>query len=152
MSALVQLEGGWSDPMTVACEGLPLPGRCLLSPAAFTPAGASQTIAIELHTSAVTLAAQRAPGTAAALAGLLLLPGGALVAGRSRRRRAALVAALAAAALLGACSGGGGSPADAATGRLSPGTYAITIRATSAGQERTATVNLTVTSGYTSPY
>lgn len=163
MSALVSLQGGWSDPVSLSCEGLPSPGRCLLAPEAFTPSGPTEGIAVELHTSSATLAAVGTAGVPLALAGIVLVPGGALAAGRARRRRLAFLALAAAAALLGACSGGGsggvpgpgpgsGSGSGSGGGQLAPGTYTVTIRATSAGVQRTATVALTVTSAFTSPY
>jgi hypothetical protein len=154
MSALVQFEGGWSDPVSVTCSGMPSPGACVLAPTSVAPGG-NGLVAIELHTSAATLASLAGAGGSLAFAGFLLLPGAGLRAAgrRSRRRRLPLLAAVAAAAFLaGGCDGGGGLGGGipgpgGGTGKLAPGTYAITIRATSAGVERTATVSLTVTAG-----
>jgi Abnormal spindle-like microcephaly-assoc'd, ASPM-SPD-2-Hydin len=150
MSALVQFEGGWADPVAVSCTGMPAPGRCLLDPAVVSPGGPG-VVAVELHTTAATVAALAGAGGSVAAAGFLLLPGLSLAAGgrgaRRRRRITVLAAAAAAMILAGACSsgGGGGPGGPQGLGALGAGTYGITIHAASAGVERTATVSLTVT-------
>jgi hypothetical protein len=149
MSALVQFEGGWPDPVAVSCTGMPAPGVCLLSPAVVSPGG-NGLVAVELHTSGATVASRTSrPGSGGslALAGMLLLPGLGLAAGgRAARRRRLLVALAAAASLLGVACGDGPVPSGpGGAGAVAPGTYAITIHATSAGVERSATVALTVT-------
>ncbi|HET8538808.1 MAG TPA: choice-of-anchor D domain-containing protein, partial [Anaeromyxobacter sp.] len=149
MSALVGFEGGWSDPVSVACSGMPSPGRCILAPTTIVPGG-NGLVAVELHTAGVTLASAAEQGGPLPLAGLLVLPGAGLwTAGRrARRRRLALLAAVVAAATIAGCGGGGGPTDTARPASVAPGTYTITIRATSAGVEKTATVSLRVTAPY----
>jgi hypothetical protein len=153
MSALVQLEGGWGDPVSVSCSGMPAPGRCVLAPTSVVPGG-NGLVTVELHTSPATLAAAAAAAADAsgplALAGLLLFPGAWIWAGRrTRRRQLALLAAVAAAALVaGGCGGGGPAVTGGGASKVSPGTYPITITATSAGVQRAATISLRVADGY----
>ncbi len=151
--------GGFVQPVTFACSGLPSEASCTFSPASLTPAGGPITTTLTVSTTAPTSSVARSgiywTGIAGllALASLLLLgmPGASSVARGSYGCVLLLVLALGV-GMVGC--GGGSSTGSSGTGgggtstTSDPGTPAgastVTITATAGATKETATLQLTV--------
>lgn len=137
--------GGFTGTTTFACGGLPAHATCSFSPSSLDLSAGSGTSTLTIATSVATASATSAPTSLPNSLQLLFasmwLP---VAAGRSLRRsrsRGLIVLAVAGFALA-ACGGGhGGSAAPIVT---PPGTYAVTVTATSGSLSHAVTVALTV--------
>jgi hypothetical protein len=144
--------GGFAQPVTFACAGLPSEATCTFAPATVTPGAGAVTTTLTVTTTAAQPAVQsrirRAGMTGLLAVGsllLLLMPGVNRVAGWSRWF--VLLFAFAVAGALIGCGGGGNSGG----GRTAPtnpgtpsGTTAVTVTATSGSINQTASLQLTV--------
>ncbi|MHB1700140.1 MAG: Ig-like domain repeat protein [Acidobacteriaceae bacterium] len=139
---------GFTGSVSFSCTGgLPTGGSCAFSPATVSNSG-NTTLTITIPTAKVKSGTQAANhsgklgwlgASGAAMACLLLvgIPG--------RRRWSALLALLLFAAVAGSVGcGGGGSSSTPSGPTTSPGTYNITVSATSGTLTHTATIALTV--------
>jgi hypothetical protein len=142
--------GSFDAPVSFACSGLPAKCAASFSPEIVTPGGAVMTTTLTLKTTAPSIAAARALGTAgpkAAGSGLLLLLalgsaflriyGGHPIGRYSRYRWLAGAAVVLLALSLSSCS------ADKIPG-TSPGTYHVDVRATSGGMTVSSEITLVV--------
>jgi hypothetical protein len=130
---------GFTWPVALVCSGAPAGTTCTFSPASPVTPGWQTQVTVRVGPA---VAAARLPRGGAALA-FLVLP--AVVLAGSRRRGApwAILLALAVAAGSVAC-GGGSAPSLSGGGGASPGTYAITVTATSGALTHAATAQLVV--------
>jgi hypothetical protein len=144
--------GGFAQPVSFACSGLPSEATCSFAPATVTPGASAVTTTLTITTTAAQPAAQsrihRAGMTGLlALASLLLLlmPGVNRVARWSRWF--VVLFALALGGGLISC-GGGGSSGGGSTTPTNPGTPSgtttVTVRATSGSINQTASLQMTV--------
>jgi hypothetical protein len=145
LSSLASLSGN----VALSCTGAPANASCIVSPSV-APLGGTTTISVTVQTN-VPLAALKIPAKPFASRSLivfaLLLPL-ALVARRRRYVRLALTVALTCA--IGAISGCGanriipGSAGPGGTAPTAPGTYTLTVTASSAGLNHSVNVALVV--------
>jgi photosystem II stability/assembly factor-like uncharacterized protein len=151
--------GALSGVFTLLCLNLPLRASCAFNPAA-PPAGAAPvatTLTISTSTTAslyppsVRPPYRTRPPVPWLLALLALALAASLALRRLRRPRLAagalLALALVVAVILGACGGGGGGGATGGTGGAQttpPGTYTITVQASSAPNTQSTTLTLVV--------
>jgi Bacterial Ig-like domain (group 3)/FG-GAP-like repeat/FG-GAP repeat len=150
--------GGFAQPVTFACGGLPSEATCTFAPATVTPSGSAVTTTLTITTTAaqpsVRGSIHRAGWTGLLALGsllLLVMPGAKRVAGWSGWF-ALLISLILGGALVG-CGGGGGSGGSGSSGggggtTANPGTPAVTITvtvtATSGSIAPTATLQVTV--------
>ncbi len=150
--------GDFNRAVALSCSGLPQFASCTFSPGTLTPGAVAVSSTLTVSTTATTIGMNAAPGTPPRLWGsmmaalTLMLPGVVwLGAARTRRTRKTLVLALLVALgmsiLLSGCAGGGNGFAAApksVTSSTPPGTYDITVSATSGSVVHAMKVRLTV--------
>jgi hypothetical protein len=145
----VTTTNGFGGTINFACpSGLPSLANCSFTPTAVTVSGNTGSTTLAISTTAPTAAP---PG--GNLGSRLFTSGGFLalgvvlvgaVAGRRRRKSFfLLLGVLALAAALGSCGGGGGSTVVHNPG-TPPGTYSVTVSATSGGTTHQTTITLVV--------
>jgi photosystem II stability/assembly factor-like uncharacterized protein len=145
----VTTTGGFSGTINFACpSGLPSLTSCSFNPMQVTVSGNTGSTTLTISTTAPT-AAPPAPGLNSGLltGGGFLALGLALIgiAGKKRGRKSAflLLGVLALAATLGSC-GGKGTPAVTHNPGTPPGTYTVTVSATSGSTTHQSTITLVV--------
>ncbi len=137
---------GFTDPISLACTGLPAGAACQFAPSTLTPAGAPLTTTLTITTDGgpVALGASALPGAAAfaAFAAFGL--------GVRRRRahrhlhdRAAILFVSLIAGSIAACGGGGGNPPLPITGTPA-GNSTVTVTATSGSGASATTATLPI--------
>jgi len=144
--------GGFAQPVTFACSGLPSEATCTFAPATVTPGASAVTTVLTITTTAAQSAVQKSRIYRSGMAGLLALGSLLLFAVPGTKRAArwsrwfVLVMALALGGGLISC-GGGGSGGGGGT-QTNPGTPAgtstVTITATSGSLNPTASMQVTV--------
>jgi choice-of-anchor B domain-containing protein len=135
-------ENNFGSSVSLSCLGLPTGANCSFSPASITPSGGPVSATVTISTTAREIASL--PGWTPSLYVAWLLPM-ALVAPRQKRKRYVLpllILAIGALGVLIACGGGGGD--DTTPTGTQPGSYTISITATSGQIIRSAPVTLTV--------
>jgi hypothetical protein len=134
---------GFNSAVTFACSGLPTGASCSFSPATVTPPGAAASTTLTVSTTKTSAALRHDS--------FPWLPGSTLAAalcciGWKKRRRfpmlLLLAASLAGLGLLNGCGGGGSSAGGSSTPQSTTST--VTVTASSATLQRTATFTLTV--------
>jgi hypothetical protein len=133
--------------ITFACSGLPSKSSCTFTPPSATPGGTPVDVAMQVSTTAAITS-----GAGMAMFGMWLPFGGfglVLVMGvgtgrRSRKALAALGLFLLIPLLLTITSCGGGGSSHTTTPGTPPGTYTVTMRATSGPTSHSSTFKLTV--------
>lgn len=151
--ALAPQPGGFSNPITVSCSGLPSLSACSANPTSVTPGNSAASVKVTITTTAATNAFNRIPVRASRIFLAFSLPGfGLLVIGGYRNRKHILIALSAVVVAmimlsLVACGGGGGGngtqPPTTKPGTPA-GSYTVTLTATSGTTMHATTVNLTV--------
>jgi hypothetical protein len=145
--------GGFAQPVTFACSGLPSEATCTFAPATVTPGASAVTTVLTITTTApqpaVRSGVHRAGMTGLLALGSLLLflmPGVNRVA-RGSRWFVVLLAFIMGGGLIG-CGGGGGGGAGGGGAPTNPGTpagtSAITVTATAGSVNKTATLQVIV--------
>jgi len=149
--------GGFTQPISVTCNGAPSATSCSASPSSLTmdgshPASTIVTVTTQAPTSASLLPLLLTPWLASGVFGFILSANGAANR-RSRRHWGAAGMALLVLVLV-SCGGGGGSSGGANNGSGSPtpstnpgtpaGSYTLTLTATSGGMSRSTPIKLTV--------
>jgi hypothetical protein len=141
---------GFGGSVSLACASLPQNASCTLSPNSltFSPGGSANfTVSINTASSATALINQPGSATMAGfgITGVLSLP--LLLFVRRRRMRLGLglhsLFLLLALVVLAGCGGGGSSHSSGSQTTL-PGTYTVTINATSGGQSASESLTLIV--------
>jgi Bacterial Ig-like domain (group 3)/FG-GAP-like repeat/FG-GAP repeat len=145
--------GGFAQPVSFACSGLPSEATCTFAPATVTPGASAVTTVLTITTTAAQPAVQKSRIYRSGMAGLLALGSLLLFAAPGSKRAArwgrwvVLVMALALGGGLISC-GGGGSSGGGGTTPANPGTPAgtstVTVTATSGSLNPTASVQVTV--------
>jgi hypothetical protein len=133
--------GGFSQPVSFACTGLPAGTSCAFVPASVTPNGGPVTTTLTVKTMAASFRSGLYEPSSwlwtqggAFAAAILLVPG--ILRGKvNRRKRLAVMMLLAIAALMTACGGGGNSSGTSSgggtTGTSTPlGTSQVTVSST----------------------
>jgi hypothetical protein len=139
--------GAFDGAITFACSGLPSKSSCTFTPSSVTPGGSPVPVAMKVSTTAATTS-----GAAPAIYGMWLPFGGlglvlAMGAGTRKRRRKALGALalfLLLPLLLAITSCGGGGSTKQTIPGTPPGTYNLTMRATSGPTSHSSTFKLIV--------
>jgi Subtilase family len=145
--------GAFTNPVSLACSGLPSLSSCSFSPPSVTPGSGSGTSALTISTTAPSSVfplgrpgSPNAPLIALWLGLLLALAGAAVLARKSSRRLgfgiASCVLMVWLVAPIVSCGGGGGGAAHSPG--TPAGTHSITVTGTSGSLQHSATVNLTV--------
>ena len=145
--------GGFAQPVTFTCSGLPSEATCTFAPATVTPGASAVTTTLTIATTAAQASVLRSGMTGLLALGSVLL----LVMPGSRRlvrwsRSFGLILALTLGGVLIGCGGGGnsgsgssGSSGDTTSNPGTPsGTSAVTITATSGSINKTASLQVTV--------
>jgi len=139
--------GGFDAAVTFTCSGLPSKSTCTFTPPNATPGGAQVDVAMKVSTTAaVTSGAGMATfGMWLTFGGFgLVLAGGAGTRKRTRKVLAGLVLCLLLPLLLAITSCGGGGSSHTTTPGTPPGTYNVTMKATSGPTSHSSTFKLTV--------
>jgi hypothetical protein len=143
--------GGFAQPVSFACSGLPSEATCTFAPATLTPAASAVTTTLTITTTAAKSAVQsgiRRAGLTGllALGGLLflLMPGASRVTRWSRWFLLLFAFALAGAFIGCGGSGGGGGGGGTPDPGTPAGTTTVTVTATSGSINQTASLKLTV--------
>jgi hypothetical protein len=144
--------GGFAQPVTFACSGLPSEATCTFAPATVTPGASAITTVLTITTTAAQPAVQRSRIYRAGMAGLLALGSLLLFAVPGTKRAArwgrwiVLLFAFTLGGVLIGC--GGGSGGGGGTTPTKPGTPAgtstVTVTATSGSLNKTASLQMTV--------
>jgi len=147
-------QNGFASALSLSCTGLPAGASCAFQPATITPAGGPVSSQLAIST-AITAAFIRREKLHFAFVCLALLPIMGLVCGKSMRSKrgwffgVGIVATLLTAGLTMSCGGTGqklvtSNPPPAGGGGVAPGTYTITVVATSGLLQHSTTVSLTI--------
>jgi hypothetical protein len=143
--------GGFAQPVTFACTGLPSEATCTFAPASVTPGASAVTTTLSITTTAaqssVRSGVHRAGMTGLLALGsllLLLMPGANRVA-RWSRWFVLLFAFALGGAFIGCGGGGGGGGGGGTTNPGTPsGTTTVTVTATSGSINQTESLKMTV--------
>jgi len=143
--------GGFAQPVTFACSGLPSEATCTFAPATVTPGASAVTTTLTITTTAAQSSVQsgihRAGMTGLLALGsllLLLMPGVSRVA-RWNRWFVLVCALVLGGAFLGCGgSGGGGGGGGTSNPGTPSGTSTVTVTATSGSTNQTASLQMTV--------
>lgn len=147
-------QNGFASAISLSCTGLPAGASCAFQPPTITPAGEPVSSQLAIST-AITAAFIRREMLHFAFVCLTLLPIMGLVCGQSRGSKrgwlfsVGMVATLLTAGLTISCGGTGqklvtSNPPPAGVGGVAPGTYTITVVATSGLLQHSTTVSLTI--------
>ena len=139
--------GTLSSPVTFSCSGLPPGANCIFSPAAAGPTNLPVTVTLAITTTRLQVVGQNRGIGRYGLAFGALLPAMFLLAGSRRRRRlvGTIMVLLVLLTLVFGLGCGGAASGGITNGQqyTAPGTYPITVTATSAGAV-TSVSNLTI--------
>jgi hypothetical protein len=150
--------GSFDAPISVACLGAPKGGVCAVSPASLTPGNGIASATVKVTTAAASAWIPTRTGTRLRmyaiwlpLLGCILVGGSLQVTGKRYgcfRRRLAILPLLLVFVALTQCGGGGASNPAVQTGTQGAGTpagnYVVTISATGAGIQHSASATLNV--------
>jgi hypothetical protein len=141
---------GMNSPVTFACSGLPAASSCTFSPASVTPNGSPVSTTLTINTTAPSAAAVPFAGlppwtvvswSLTAMLGFFVIRTG--VFGKNSRRYATVFGCIALLLCLVSCGGGNGPQQNPNNG-TPPGSFSVTVTATSGGSH-TAPLSITVT-------
>lgn len=145
-SLVLSAAPGFTGSGSFSCNGLPAGANCAASPGSFSfsGAGGTQSIILTLSTTGPLASLQNHPG-GWWWAGLSVF--GLALAGRKPRRRVrslAMLGLLTVTMLMVSCGGGSNGSSQGPPGNTPPGTFNITVSASSGGTSRSAVVILVV--------
>ncbi|HKV92064.1 MAG TPA: Ig-like domain repeat protein [Candidatus Angelobacter sp.] len=141
-------QGGFNGTISFACSGLPAASSCSFNPATLTPSGSATSTTLTIATTARTTASARTVNgtTMAALTGIGFL--GIVFLGVPTRRRRSLHLAgmllLAFGMAMGIASCGGSSQPPITVPGTPPGTFSVTVTATSGTTTHSSVITLKV--------
>lgn len=141
-------QGGFNGTISFACSGLPAQSSCSFNPATLTPSGSATSTTLTIATTSRTTASARTVNgpAMAALTGIGFL--GIVFLGVPTRRRRSLRLAgmllLAFGMVIGIASCGGGSKPPTTVSGTPPGTFSVTVTATSGTTTHSSVITLTV--------
>jgi Big-like domain-containing protein len=147
--------GGFAQPVTFACSGLPSEATCTFAPATVTPGASAVTTTLTISTTAAQASVLRSGATGLLALGsvlLLVMPGGRRLARWSRWFGLAVALSLGG-AFIGCGGGNGGGSTSGSSGSggsttstpgTPSGTNTVTITATSGSLNQTASLQVTV--------
>ena len=137
--------GGFSGIVTLSCSGAPIGANCSVPSSVMVSAATASTFTVNVTTTSNALAASHSSISlfpelwAIALFGFWILPGA-----RRGRRWAVPLSSLGVVLLLCSCGGGGSSGPQSNPNATPPGTYTLTVNATSGSTNQSIPLTLKV--------
>jgi hypothetical protein len=144
---IAPLGGSFTSAISFSCSGLPSRSSCTFNPTTFTPGSSSGTVTLSIATTAAVVAGLH-PWQGGSLFYASILPLFGIVLASRKKPRARLSgwggACILALLLLTGCGGGSSGSNPQPTPGTPPGTYTVTVQATSGTLSHSTTVTLTV--------
>jgi hypothetical protein len=146
--------GNFSEAVTFSCQGAPIGATCAVNPKSITPGQSSSTVIVTVKTTGSNTQASNSSKTSGTLLAAQMMAQfgvfGAFLIGAGNRRKTQLKIAVGGVALLlllslvGCGSGAATQPSPAASNATAPGTYNLTVFATSGTLQHATPLTLVV--------